>query len=118
MTQTSGRRARLATAVALIGAALLLAGLLIDSTAPAPALGAAGQGTAKQGKSAPKPPALPASAWILIDARDGEELAGSNESETVPIASTTKLMTAYLTLKRFPLDKILTAQGYSPVPGE
>ena len=108
MTQTSGRRARLATAVALIGAALLLAGLLIDSTAPAPALGAGGKGTSKHGAKAPKPPQLPASAWIVVDARDGAELAGSNESETVPIASTTKLMTAYLTLKRFPLDKVLT----------
>jgi len=111
-------RGRLAAAVAVLGACLLLAGLLIPSTAPAPALGAGDQGTAKKGAKPPKPPVLPARAWILIDARDGTELAGSSESDTVPIASTTKLMTAYLTLDRFPLGKVLTAPGYSPLPAE
>ena len=79
MPSGPGRRGRLAAAVAVLGAVLLLAGLLMSSTAPAPALGAAGQGSAKQGEGPPKPPSLPASAWIVIDARDGTELAGSGE---------------------------------------
>jgi D-alanyl-D-alanine carboxypeptidase (penicillin-binding protein 5/6) len=118
MQRASGRRGRLAAAVAAVGAVLLLAGLLIPSTAPEPAFGAGGAGASKQGTEAPKPPELPASAWILIDARDGSELAGSNESETLPIASTTKLMTAYLTLQRYPLGKLLTAPGYAALPAE
>lgn len=34
------------------------------------------------------------------------------------MASTTKLMTAYLTLRELPLDKRVTAAPYDPIPGE
>ena len=36
----------------------------------------------------------------------------------MPIASTTKLMTAYLALKELPLDKVVRAAPYSAIPGE
>ncbi len=108
------RRLRLgrpaAAAIPVLVCGLLLAGLLMPALAPA----GTGEG-AKGGQSAPK---LDARAWVVIDARDGDELAGHDVSSTVPIASTTKLMTAYLTLHHLPLSKVVRAPGYSPVPGE
>lgn len=63
-------------------------------------------------------PAIEARAWVLIDARDGTELAGSASTRPLPIASTTKLMTAYLTLEELPLGKMVTAPGYAAAPAE
>ena len=40
-------------------------------------------------------PKLDAKAWILIDPRDDSVLASSSPNKRLPIASTTKLMTAY-----------------------
>jgi D-alanyl-D-alanine carboxypeptidase (penicillin-binding protein 5/6) len=90
----------------------LVAALLL---APPPATVAApGDG------NAPKPPQLDARAWILLDARDGTVLASKDETATLPIASTTKLMTAYLALDRFDgrLDKLITAPRYDALPAE
>lgn len=39
-------------------------------------------------------PDAAASAWALVDAESGERLAGENVSEELPMASTTKIMTA------------------------
>lgn len=47
---------------------------------------------AARAQAAPPEPA--AAAWTLVDAEGGEPLAGENASEELPIASTTKLMTA------------------------
>jgi D-alanyl-D-alanine carboxypeptidase (penicillin-binding protein 5/6) len=54
----------------------------------------------------------------VIDARDGTRLAAHDETERLPIASTTKLMTAYLALRDLPLHRRLTAPVYRPIPGE
>jgi D-alanyl-D-alanine carboxypeptidase (penicillin-binding protein 5/6) len=67
---------------------------------------------------APAGPQLDARAWILVDARDGTELAGGDTTRSLPVASTTKLMTAYLTLEELPLGEIVTAPGYSALPAE
>lgn len=64
------------------------------------------------------PPKLDARAWTLLDARDGEVLASKSPRSSVPIASATKLMTAYLALKDLPLDKLVEAPRYDAIPAE
>jgi serine-type D-Ala-D-Ala carboxypeptidase (penicillin-binding protein 5/6) len=83
-----------------------IAALAVALATPALAVGAA---------DAPHPDA---DAWILIDADDGEKLAGSAVSRELAIASATKLMTAYLVLEELPLDRRLPAAAYSPLPVE
>jgi D-alanyl-D-alanine carboxypeptidase (penicillin-binding protein 5/6) len=90
------------------GAALLLA-LLGSLLLPALA-GAA--------PAASRPPQLRSRAWGVIDARDGTVLASHGLNESLPIASTTKLMTAYVALKEMPLDKVVRAQPYEAEYGE
>jgi serine-type D-Ala-D-Ala carboxypeptidase (penicillin-binding protein 5/6) len=63
-------------------------------------------------------PQLAARAWALIDARSGDVLASHGASERLPIASTTKLMTAYVALQELPLGKIVRAAPYSAIYGE
>jgi D-alanyl-D-alanine carboxypeptidase (penicillin-binding protein 5/6) len=65
-----------------------------------------------------KPPQLEARAWALIDAGSGEVLASHAASRPLPIASTTKLMTAYVALHELPLGKIVRAAPYVPEYGE
>jgi D-alanyl-D-alanine carboxypeptidase (penicillin-binding protein 5/6) len=43
----------------------------------------------------PPPPALEATAWVLVDQQSGQTLAGHRANERVEPASITKLMTAY-----------------------
>ena len=78
-------------------AALVLAILLVGPVASAPA------------SSGPK---LDAKAWILIDPRDDSVLASKSPDKRLPIASTTKLMTAYLALKNLKPSQMITAPGY------
>jgi serine-type D-Ala-D-Ala carboxypeptidase (penicillin-binding protein 5/6) len=79
--------------LALVAAALLLA-------APGAARGA--------------PPKLDAKAWVLTDPRDGAVLASQAPNKRLPIASATKLMTAYLALKRLRPAQMIAAPGYQP----
>jgi D-alanyl-D-alanine carboxypeptidase (penicillin-binding protein 5/6) len=67
---------------------------------------------------APAPPVLQAKAAILVERDVGVMLFAKNADRQLPIASTTKLMTAYVALKRAPLDRILTVRHYTPAPGE
>jgi D-alanyl-D-alanine carboxypeptidase (penicillin-binding protein 5/6) len=68
--------------------------------------------------AAAKPPALEARAWALIDARSGELLASHAVSSRLPVASTTKLMTAYVALRELPLERIVRAAPYEAEYGE
>ena len=61
--------------------------------------------------SGPDPPKVAARAWALTDARSGEYLAGEDASERLPIASTTKIMVALVTLKEADLDDVATVSG-------
>src|SRR4029077_4699178 len=54
----------------------------------------------------------------LIDARSGEVLASHAVNRRLPVASTTKLMTAYVTLRELPLGKVVRAAPYVPTYGE
>jgi serine-type D-Ala-D-Ala carboxypeptidase (penicillin-binding protein 5/6) len=63
-------------------------------------------------------PPVDARAWALIDARDGEVLVSHAAKRRLPIASTTKLMTAYVAMRELPLGRIVRAAPYSAVYGE
>ena len=79
----------------------------------------------QKGGKAPvqKPPAQPANpagspqldarTWILIDPRDGEVLAARSPHKPRAIASATKLMTAYLALKKLKPSRTLRAAPYN-----
>jgi len=55
---------------------------------------------------------------MLVDARTGEPLSSHAAKRQLPIASTTKLMTAYVVLKELPLGRIVRAYRYVPEYGE
>jgi D-alanyl-D-alanine carboxypeptidase (penicillin-binding protein 5/6) len=59
-------------------------------------------------------PKLDAKAWVLIDPRDGSVLAGKAPEKRLPIASTTKLMTAYLALENLKPNQVIKAPAYQP----
>jgi serine-type D-Ala-D-Ala carboxypeptidase (penicillin-binding protein 5/6) len=60
------------------------------------------------------PPDLDARAWALIDADDGEVLAGQGAARSYPVASTTKLMTAYVARRALKLSEEVVAAEYVP----
>lgn len=60
-----------------------------------------------------KPPDLAAKSWILVDAQSGDRITGAAASRKLPIASTTKLMTAYLVLEAGRLDRKIKVAPYS-----
>jgi D-alanyl-D-alanine carboxypeptidase (penicillin-binding protein 5/6) len=68
--------------------------------------------------SARGPEGIEARAWIVIDARSGDVLASQAAQRRLPIASTTKLMTAYVAMKELGLEKIVRAASYAPIYGE
>jgi D-alanyl-D-alanine carboxypeptidase (penicillin-binding protein 5/6) len=63
-------------------------------------------------------PALAARSWGVIDARTGDVLTSHAGNRELPIASTTKLMTAYVAMQEMPLEKIVRAQPYQAEYGE
>jgi D-alanyl-D-alanine carboxypeptidase (penicillin-binding protein 5/6) len=63
-------------------------------------------------------PLLAARSWGVIDARTGDVLTSHAGNRELPIASTTKLMTAYVAMKELPLDKIVRAEPYQAEYGE
>jgi serine-type D-Ala-D-Ala carboxypeptidase (penicillin-binding protein 5/6) len=65
-----------------------------------------------------EPPMLEARAWALIDARSGDVLASHAAEQRLPVASTTKLMTAYVALRKLPLAKRVRAAPYTPLSAE
>lgn len=84
----------------------LLAALLAIALAAVPA-------------QAARMPRVEARAWTLIDARSGTVLTSHAAARQLPIASTTKLMTAWVVLHDLPLDKVVRAAPYpDPEYGE
>jgi serine-type D-Ala-D-Ala carboxypeptidase (penicillin-binding protein 5/6) len=81
-----------------------------------------GESTQGGTKGAPKHaspgPQVLAKSWALIDGRTGEVLTSHAGNERRLIASTTKLMTAYVAMHDLPLGKIVTAQPYEYEYGE
>jgi D-alanyl-D-alanine carboxypeptidase (penicillin-binding protein 5/6) len=63
-------------------------------------------------------PQVDSRAWTVIDARSGDILDSQAMARRLPIASTTKLMTAYVALQELPLDRIVRAAPYEAIYGE
>jgi len=76
-----------------------------------PAAAAAGPGGARA-------PRIDAASWLLIDLKDQAKLAAHAPRARRPIASTTKLMTAYLALSRSRMSDVLVVPDYEPEPAE
>jgi len=93
------------TARAFRAALAALAALVLVPSAPALAVG-------------PKPNLDAAASAILIDARDGSVLLAKRPEAERSMASTTKLMTALLTLERTEPDQVFTASKYRAAPIE
>ena len=113
--------------IALASPPAALAGAPATQTALPPATGtqtAAGTGapaTAAQNApattanaTAPTPPPLDVRAAALIDEGSGQQLYGQNSSARLAIASTTKLMTALITLEHVPLSRVFADPNYYP----
>jgi D-alanyl-D-alanine carboxypeptidase (penicillin-binding protein 5/6) len=98
----------------LLGALALVAG----AGAAEPSPGKAHQAKQAAHKHASPGPRVLAKSWALIDGRTGEVLTSHAGDERRLIASTTKLMTAYVAMKDLPLDKIVVAQPYEYEFGE
>jgi D-alanyl-D-alanine carboxypeptidase len=73
-------------------------------------------GTAGAAKT--KGPRVLAKSWALVDGRTGEVLTSHAGNERRLIASTTKLMTAYVAMKDLPLSEVVRAQPFSYEPGD
>lgn len=65
-----------------------------------------------------KPPNVEAKAWVLVDSRDGEVLAARSADSERLIASTTKMMTAYVASRLFESRDVVRVPGYRASPGE
>lgn len=63
-------------------------------------------------------PQIEARSWALIDAHSGDVLVSHAAKRHLPIASTTKLMTAYVVLHELPLDRVVRAAPYEAEYGE
>ncbi len=63
-------------------------------------------------------PAISASAAILVDNKTGDVLYEVNADQSLPMASTTKIMTALLVLENAPLDENATVSAYAGNVGE
>jgi D-alanyl-D-alanine carboxypeptidase (penicillin-binding protein 5/6) len=84
--------------------ALLLAGLLGAAASPAAAASA--------------PPAISARSAFLVQPDTRDVIYARRPDARLPVASTTKLMTALVALGRLKLSDIVTVAPYHPAPGE
>jgi D-alanyl-D-alanine carboxypeptidase (penicillin-binding protein 5/6) len=66
----------------------------------------------------PRPSLASASAGIVMDARSGQAMLSKRPDARRPIASTTKLMTALLTLESGSLERTFKAPPYHALPAE
>lgn len=97
-------RAGVAAGLAALAASLLLL---------VPAAGAAS--AAEQDRDGPE---LDARAWMLVDSRSGTPLASRAAARRLPVASATKLMTAFVALEELPLDRRVPMAPYDAIPAE
>lgn len=74
--------------------------------------------SAVAGDEAAAPPQLDASSWLLIDGKDNAELAAHAPDRRSAIASTTKLMTAFLAMSELRMSDVLVVPRYEPEPAE
>ena len=60
----------------------------------------------------------PASAFLLFERDTGTVVYARNANAELPVASLTKLMTAYVTVEREPVNAVLTERPYDATEGE
>ncbi|MEZ5156502.1 MAG: D-alanyl-D-alanine carboxypeptidase family protein [Solirubrobacterales bacterium] len=65
-----------------------------------------------------RPPRLDAATWLLVDLKDQAELAAHGASRRRAIASTTKLMTAYIAMSELKMSDELVVPRYDAAPAE
>jgi D-alanyl-D-alanine carboxypeptidase (penicillin-binding protein 5/6) len=94
----------------IFGGAVALACLALAGSA-------AGAAATSRTKAVP-PPALQAREAILVETDLGTTVFARRAQAEVAIASTTKMMTAYVTLQHEQLDHVFVEQPYTPAPGE
>ncbi len=103
---------------ALAGAPTTQATPPVATTQSAPATGGApataGAPATTANTSGPPPPPLGVRAAALIEEGSGQQLYGQNSSDELAIASTTKLMTALVTLEHVPLSRVFADPNYYP----
>jgi D-alanyl-D-alanine carboxypeptidase (penicillin-binding protein 5/6) len=97
-------RGRLGPSTRPLRASLLLVALAVALWLPSPA--------------AARPPSIGAPSFIVIDAKTGERMYSRAPNARRSIASTTKLMTALITLERTQPDDVFTAPPYPSGAGE
>ncbi|HEX6602474.1 MAG TPA: D-alanyl-D-alanine carboxypeptidase family protein [Solirubrobacterales bacterium] len=66
----------------------------------------------------PGPEGIEANAWIVVDARSGDVIASHGAEQRMAIASTTKLMTAYVAMRELKPEAVVRAAPYEPIYGE
>lgn len=64
------------------------------------------------------PEGIEAKAWIVVDARSGDVLASHAAQQRTAVASTTKLMTAYVAMRELTPEAVVRAAPYEPIYGE
>jgi D-alanyl-D-alanine carboxypeptidase (penicillin-binding protein 5/6) len=101
------RQAARALVAALALAAVALAAVALALLRPTPAAAAAADG-----------PVVRAPAAILVEPATGDVVFQRNARDERPVASTTKLMTALITLEREKLGATMTAVRYRAAPAE
>jgi serine-type D-Ala-D-Ala carboxypeptidase (penicillin-binding protein 5/6) len=101
---------------------VLAACAVVVAAWPSPAVLAGGHHETAAGRRQPLdassagPPALGVRAAALIEDSTGQELYDDNADAELPIASTTKLMTALVTLRHARLDDVFTDPDYFAAP--
>ncbi len=102
MTLRAGPRGRIVAAISKV--TLLLAFICLLLAVPDASRAAA--------------PTLEAKSWALIDFRSGETLASHRPRARLPMASTTKLMTAWVAMRKLPFNRKVRAVRYRGDPAE
>jgi len=92
-------------------------GLAVLTAPPSVASAATAAQQGAQGAALVTPP-ISARSAVLIEASTGMRLAALHPDAELPMASTTKLMTALVVLERAPLGQIVSVPPYSPGPAE
>lgn len=113
MSRRAPRRGVTALAAAVV---CLLAAL--SGTARAASTPAAATPAAATTRPAACPASVTAPSAIVIEVSSGEAACAKNAESERPIASTTKLMTALLTLERTKLSRRIPTSSYRPGPAE
>jgi D-alanyl-D-alanine carboxypeptidase (penicillin-binding protein 5/6) len=78
----------------------------------------AGQADRAAAAASHRPPALDIRAGALVEASTGQKLYTLNPSQVLAMASTTKIMTALVTLQHAPLSQVFADPAYYLAPGD